>query len=50
MKSYFDPTERLNALMQLKSFAENEIDELSKRIINFPKLEPEYEEIEEINE
>ena len=50
MNNNFDPTERLNALMQLRSYAENEVEELSERIINFPKLEPEYEEMKEINE
>jgi hypothetical protein len=47
MKTNFDPIERLNSLMQLKTYAENQIEELSERIIKFPKLEPEYEDMEE---
>ena len=46
----FNPTERMASLMELRSYAQNEIEELNERIANFPKLEPEYDYLPEIPE
>ena len=50
LKKHFDPQERMASLMSLRNHAYQEIEELNDRIANFPKLEPEYETLPDIQE
>lgn len=50
METNFDLEERLKALMWCRDFHSREVSDYSERIRNFPKSEPEYEDMEEINE
>jgi len=46
----FDPEERLQALIRCRDFHSREVEDYSARIQNFPRLEPEYDNLPNIPE